>query len=129
MILSKPKKEETSYSKGVRAENIAADYLQQKGFDILETRYKTKFGEIDIIATQDNLLCFIEVKVRKNISEALESVTARTQKRIEKSALFFLSEHADYSQYDMRFDVITISGDMFENMKITHLDNAWLASS
>ncbi len=129
MILPKQKKEETSYSKGVRAEKLAGDYLQEKGFSIVETRYKTKFGEIDIIAKQGDLLCFVEVKVRQNFADAMESVTKRAQKRIENSALFFLSEYPEYMNYDMRFDVITISGDISGNMKISHLDNAWLASS
>jgi len=129
MILPKQKKEETSYSKGVRSEKLAGDYLQKKGFSIVEVRYKTKFGEIDIIAKQEALLCFVEVKVRQKFADAMESVTKRAQKRIENSALFFLSEYPEYMNYDMRFDVITISGDMSGNMKISHLDNAWLASS
>lgn len=119
------KSEETNYSKGVRAENIAADYLQRKDFGILETRYKTKYGEIDIIAKKDDMICFVEVKVRKNKADALESVTTRAQQRIENAALYFLSENPDYVACDMRFDVITISGDA----NISHLDNAWLARS
>ena len=125
MPLFAGKEEETSYSKGVAAETKAAEYLQGQGYDILETRYKTKFGEIDLIAKKDNLICFIEVKVRKNKSDALESVTSRVQQRIENAALFYISEHPEDVACDMRFDVIIMAGDG----TISHLDNAWQARS
>ncbi len=116
---------ETSYSRGVRAESMAVSFLENNQYEILKQRYKTKFGEIDIIVQKDNVLCFVEVKMRGNLSDALESVTSRSQKRIENSALFFLYENAEYINYDMRFDVIAITKDFV----ITHLDNAWEATS
>ena len=124
-LFADKKNKETSYAKGVAAETQAAEYLKTKGYDIIETRYKTKFGEIDVIAKHDDLICFVEVKVRAKQADALESVTPRTQQRIENSALFFLSEYPDYMNCDMRFDVITISGDA----NLVHLDNAWQARS
>ncbi len=125
---------ETNYARGVKAEEFAADFLKGRKFDILETRYKTKFGEIDIIAKKGDILCFIEVKVRAKISDALEAVTRRAQKRIENSALFFLSENPDYMNYNMRFDVIALvksSADNIDNnrFEITYLDNAWEATT
>tara|TARA_R110002111_G_scaffold165229_1_gene231124 strand:+ start:229 stop:609 length:381 start_codon:yes stop_codon:yes gene_type:complete len=122
-LFSKKDTTETSYSKGVHGEKIAEDYLREKGFSILKTRYKTKFGEIDIIAKRSDLICFVEVKIRKNQADALESVTPKIQRRIENAALFFLSENPECAQCDLRFDVIAISGDA----KISHLDNAWQA--
>ncbi len=125
MPLFANKDKETSYAKGVAAETQAAEHLKAKGYQIIEMRYKTKFGEIDLIVKQGNLICFVEVKVRAKQVDALESVTPRTQRRIENSALFFLSEYPDYMNCDMRFDVITISGDA----NLVHLDNAWQARS
>ena len=119
------KTQETSYARGVRAEEEARRYLEHKGFDILQTRYKTKFGEIDLITKKDNLLCFVEVKVRKNKIDAFDSVTPRTRRRIENAALFFLSVYPDYMDCDMRFDVVAIA----PSFGITHLDNAWEAGS
>ncbi|MCK5373658.1 MAG: YraN family protein [Alphaproteobacteria bacterium] len=120
---------QTSYAKGVRAEDVAADYLNGLGYEILERRYKTQYGEIDIIAMFENdeekILCFIEVKVRKHYKEAVEAVTPRTQKRIERSALSFLSQEPSYVTCDMRFDVVAITG----GGEIWHLDNAWQACS
>ena len=71
---------ETSYARGVRAEEAAAQYLGQRGYEILCKRYKTKFGEIDLIVQKDNIICFVEVKMRGDIAQALESVTSRIQK-------------------------------------------------
>lgn len=121
--------DETNYARGVRAEEEAERYLEALGYKILRQRYKTKFGEIDLIVQKDNLLCFVEVKMRRNIAEALESITPRAQKRIENSALFFLSENLDYMNCDMRFDVIAMSYSKDGTLDITHLDNAWEARS
>lgn len=115
--------DDTHYARGVRAENQAAQYLEKQGYRILETRYKTKFGEIDLIVFKDDVLCFVEVKTRNTLSEALESVTPRSQKRIEQSALYFLSEYPEYGDKGMRFDVVAITSPF----QITHLDNAWEA--
>ena len=119
----------TSYSTGIMAESRAVDFLENKGFDIIETRYKTKFGEVDIIAQKDDILCFIEVKYRPDIYSALEAVSKSSQKRIENSALFFLSENDKYQEYALRFDVIALFDGKNDDYEITHLDNAWEATT
>lgn len=118
-------KRETNYAKGVAAEDLALKYLQKGGYEVLHTRYKTKFGEIDLIAQKNNVICFIEVKIRQSIEEALYAVTPKSRKRIEQSALFFISQNPEYQKCDMRFDVIAIT----EPFHILHLDNAWESSS
>ncbi len=124
-VPSAPSAQTTNYAKGVAAEQKAADYLRARGCDILQSRYKTKFGEVDIIAKHDDVVCFVEVKVRGTHADALESITARARKRIQNAALFFISENPELNDHAMRFDVITISGDG----SISHLDNAWQACS
>tara|TARA_B100001989_G_scaffold247187_2_gene219059 strand:- start:632 stop:994 length:363 start_codon:yes stop_codon:yes gene_type:complete len=111
----------TNYARGVKAEALARKYLEKQGYKHIKTRYKTKFGEIDLIMRNGNMLCFIEVKARASASDALEAITPRNRKRIENSALFFLSENPEFNDADMRFDVVTVSGDS----SIQHLDNAW----
>ncbi len=127
------RKQDSSYSRGVWAEDEAARYLCGQGFSMLKKRYKTKFGEIDLITQKDNLICFVEVKIRQSEAEALESITLRSRKRIENSALFFLSENPEFMSYDMRFDVIAVfkSGNScdIDDFEITHLDNAWEAGA
>ncbi len=133
MHKSQVDKNQTSYAKGIKAEEIAADYLVSQGYEILERRYKTKYGEIDIIAICEDkqkndgqvILCFVEVKVRNTYEEAMEAVTPRSRNRIEKSALYFLSQEPAYVAQPMRFDVIAIT----RGGKIWHLDNAWQACS
>ncbi len=121
---------DTSYSRGVWAEDEAARYLCKQGFVVLKNRYKTKFGEIDLITQKGNLICFVEVKIRQREAEALESITPRARKRIENSALMFLSENPEFMSYDMRFDVVVIfKSDDFGGFRITHLDNAWEAGA
>lgn len=115
----------TNYTKGVKAEDVAAKFLEEKGYKILERRYKTRYGEIDIIALCKTVLCFVEVKTRSSYEEALQAVTPRTCRRIEKSALFFLSQELSYLSHDVRFDVVAIT----RGGEIWHLDNAWEACS
>lgn len=124
------KSKKTSYAKGVEAEDMAVAYLLERGYEILEQRYKTKFGEVDIIAldlnTPENpVLCFVEVKQRGRYEDALEALTPRMCRRIERSVLFFLSQEPAYVAYDMRFDVVAIT----RGGKISHLDNAWQVCS
>jgi len=120
----------TSYSKGVLAEDLAAKQLMRGGYKLLKQRYKTKFGEIDIIAQKKNLIIFVEVKAHRCVSDSLYAVTPKARKRIEQSALWFLSENPDYVSYDMRFDVIAFEGDLRDgSIYGEHLDNAWMLGS
>ncbi len=116
----------TSYQKGIDAESIARDYLTTHGYEILKMRYKTKYGEIDIVACLNNMIAFIEVKARGSVEDALYSITPRMQARIQNAALMFISEHPQYQDYDMRFDVMAIARDE-QGFLLKHLDNAWLA--
>ncbi len=111
----------TAYAKGLYAETLATMMLRVKGYKILKTRYKTRFGEIDIIASKKNLLAFIEVKARKDKAGALEAVSLKSQERIANAARFFLSEYPDYNNFDMRFDVISVIPGKVPN----HHKNMW----
>ncbi len=115
----------TNYTRGVEAEDYAASHLERDGYSILQRRYKTKFGEVDLIVLRDRVLCFVEVKARPVLADALDAVTIRTRRRIEKSALYFISQNIEYTDYDMRFDVVAVT----EGEEITHLDNAWYAGA
>ena len=111
-----------AYKRGLWAEYLAALYLIFCGYRILKMRYKTQVGEIDIIALKKHTLVFVEVKSRRNIVDALESVNVRTRKRIEKAARYFLMCDSVYNDFEMRFDVIVFDG----GFNFKHLDNAWM---
>jgi putative endonuclease len=121
MMVSEARKQ--AYKKGVESEDLAAQLMRDQGYDVLAERYKTKFGEVDLVCAHGDMLVFVEVKARKTYVEGAEAVTYKARRRIENAALHFMSEHDAYRDYGMRFDVIVVSGDK----SVDHLDNAWQA--
>lgn len=117
---------QTSYRKGVDAEKRAVKQLERDGYTVLKERYKTKFGEIDIVAKKDDVLVFVEVKAHQSMEASLYAVTPKSRRRIEQSALWFLSENPEYIDYGMRFDVMIFKGG---SIWAEHLDNAWMVGS
>lgn len=111
--------------RGHKGEAIAADYLRKKGYKIRAMNYFCRFGEIDIIAEKDDIIIFVEVKLRKNrdFANALEYVTKSKQKKILKTAMIYLSTVEDEQKYS-RFDVIEIYHDG-EIKEINHLENSF----
>lgn len=99
---------QTSYKKGLWAEKAAIILLRLKGYRILEHRYKTPYGEIDVIARRGETIAFVEVKARKSKQDALEAISPKAQKRIYDAAALYLSAHTEYSAFEMRFDVISV---------------------
>ena len=98
---------------GVEGENFAAEYLTGKGYIICARNFTSRFGEIDIVAIKDGFLCFVEVKTRgKNpISPARESVTLSKQKKIIKTAEYYIFKHqAQILKQNLqpRFDCIEV---------------------
>src|SRR3954449_3708043 len=84
-----------AFRTGVSAESRAAAFLMAKGYRILEKRFRTRYGEIDIIARRRNLLAFIEVKARATLDEAAYAVTTRQQARIIEAAQAWLVAHPE----------------------------------
>lgn len=110
-----------TYQKGMWAENLAELFLKIKGYRIIERRYKTPVGEIDILAMKHAALIAVEVKARDSHDDAAYAVTPKTQNRIARAMDFYLSQHSYHVGRDIRFDVITIKSPFF----IRHIDNAW----
>ena len=103
---------------GNQGEAIAVSFLENSGIQILERNYRNRFGEIDIIAKDGNILLFIEVKYRKDESFGypLESVSYFKQQRIRKLARYYLNEKHYYA-HTVRFDCIGIIGTKIEWIK------------
>lgn len=93
---------------GLRAETLAAWYLRLCGYRILDRRYRTPAGEIDIVARRGDALCFVEVKARPSVSAALEAVTLASQRRIGRAARIWLSGHPGHERCAWRFDIVAI---------------------
>lgn len=96
---------------GKLGEEIAADVLRQRGYAILATRYRTRYGEIDIVARDDDVLVFVEVKARQSsqCGTAAESVTVWKQRRIIAMARDYLGR-LNRDDIPCRFDVVAIDG-------------------
>lgn len=93
---------------GSIGEGIAQEYLRKKGYRILEKNYRTRFGEIDIIAEDKGTIVFIEVKTRihETFGAPEESVTRQKQERLKKVALCYLKDLKKIPP--VRFDVLAI---------------------
>lgn len=114
---------------GDRGESLVAGYLRRRGYEILETQFRTRRGEIDLIArSPDNILCFVEVKTRKNaqFAEARESVTPAKQMRIRAAAQMYLVQSGD-GDLLCRFDVaeVYLPESLLRRPKINYIPQAF----
>ncbi len=98
-----------SYYFGVIAELVAAIFLFLKGYSIIKRRYKTAFGEIDIIAKKSNVIVFVEVKARSSKMIIEEVLTQNQINRIKNTSLFFISKNIALQNCDLRFDFIAVN--------------------
>jgi putative endonuclease len=102
-----------AFRTGLSAEARAAAWLMAKGYRILAQRFRTPYGEIDIVARRRNLLAFIEVKARASLDEAAYAVTPRQQARIINAAQAWLQvwliAHPEHADFELRFDAMLIA--------------------
>lgn len=94
---------------GKSGEQAAVDELQRRGYAILDRRYRTARGEIDIVARDGDTIVFVEVKVRETgeCGTAAEAVTPQKQRRLAYMAADYLARHGLMDQ-PCRFDVVAI---------------------
>ncbi|MDM1756056.1 MULTISPECIES: YraN family protein [Acinetobacter] len=93
---------------GEWAEQMALNVLEQHGFVLLYKNYYARCGEIDLIVQKANELIFVEVKARAKTEygTALEVITLAKQRKIVKTSLKFLQDHAEFQDFYYRFDVV-----------------------
>ena len=102
-------KKEQAAALGREGERKVAEYLRQKGYIIVKTNFRDRFGEIDIIAENNNELVFVEVKTRteNSLVSGLEAVDTHKQQRLYKTAMSFLQRIN--GEYEPRFDVAEVT--------------------
>lgn len=113
-------------SLGHSGESIAAGFLEKKGYTILEKNYRTPYGEIDLIANQEDTIVFIEVKTRASSSLGPPeiSVTRRKAEHMRYAAESYIQEHPDLRN-EWRIDVISVQLQVNEiTPLIVHFENA-----
>jgi putative endonuclease len=94
--------------KGHKGETLAAVFLMLKGYRIIARRYKTKLGEVDIIARKRDVVAMVEVKARTTLLEAMDAVDYSTMHRIEAAGDLWLSKQRDFARLNIRYDLIAI---------------------
>jgi putative endonuclease len=101
--------EDYRQSLGKRGEDLACVELQRRGYAILARRYRTRFGEIDIIARDGETTVIVEVKTRDGdkFGDGADAMTAWKQRRVANMAVDYLSRHKLHDR-PCRFDVVAI---------------------
>lgn len=94
---------------GKKGETVAVRYLKKQGYRIVEQNYRSKVGEIDIIARDKQSLVFVEVKTRssRSFGSPKWAITPKKQKAISMAALYYL-KMTNQNDVDARFDVVSI---------------------
>jgi putative endonuclease len=115
-------------SLGISGETLACDELQRRGYAILARRYRTRFGEIDIIARDGRTIVFVEVKARvtDDFGGAAAAITGWKARRIARMALDYLSRRRLHD-HPCRFDVVAIDFDP-TGARVTVYPNAFDAT-
>jgi len=111
---------------GKDSEQLAVEYLQKEGYEILQRNYRIRSGEIDVVAKEKNTLVFIEVKSRSTTryGHAIQSLTRQQQKRLSKTALTYMHQHKLKDQ-SARFDVVAIQKNQYMGIEIRLIKNAF----
>lgn len=115
----------TTRNAGNRGEAAAAGYLRERGYDLLASQWRCRFGEIDLIARDPKgLLCFVEVKLRSNLCVGLprEYVDGRKQVRLRTAAALYMSGRE--LDEPARFDVAEVY-DVNGALRVEYLENAF----
>ena len=107
---------------GREGEAAAAAYLRKKRYEVIGANYRCRFGELDLIAKKQELVIFVEVKLRKNnrFGAASDAVTAAKQEKLRKAAASWMVSHE--CEAPARFDVIEV---YTETGRINHIENAF----
>ncbi len=121
MTSTKPHKPLTARKHtGNQAEELARSFLQSKGLGFCDSNFQCKTGEIDLIMKDQDMLVFVEVRYRADSDHGtpLATVTASKQRKLIRTASFFLQQHFGDRWPACRFDVIGIGGDLQHNPDI-----------
>jgi putative endonuclease len=114
---------------GITGENIAARELASRGYAILERRYRTEYGEIDIVAQDGDTIVFVEVRAKATpeFGTAAESITEPKKRRVRRMAADYLTRH-DVGNRPCRFDVVAIDNALGEAPEVTVYEAAFDAT-
>ena len=102
---------------------LQKNFLQAQGYEIVDSRWSCSAGEIDLIARENRLIIFVEVKTSRSIDQAVIRLSEGQQRRIVNAAHVWLSKHAFGPRFLFRFDAIFVGG----SGQLKHIEGAWTA--
>lgn len=110
---------------GIEGENVAVKFLEKRGYRIITRNYKTRIGEIDIIAQDGDTIVFVEVKTRgdESFGKPFEAVNKRKRQKLKNLALLYLKKQG--REFPVRFDVLSIFCRDNRNKEIEHIKDAF----
>ena len=110
---------------GKEGEEIAAKFLQEKGYKILERNYSTKFGEIDLIAVKNNILSFVEVKLKQseNFGTPEEMIGTSKLAQVQRMAEFYLMDKPEMAGNYKTYLIDAVCIVMNEDGKVERIDH------
>lgn len=112
---------------GNYGENLSLKHLIKNNYKILDTNFRTSYGEIDIVATINNIIVFLEIKSRytDSFGKAIESITYYKQKQIIKLSKYYIHRYNLYN-YNVRYDIIEVYFNNRNNLyKLNHIIDAF----
>lgn len=112
---------------GNYGENLSLKHLIKNNYKILDTNFRTSYGEIDIVATINNIIVFLEIKSRytDSFGKAIESITYYKQKQIIKLSKYYIHKYNLYN-YNVRYDIIEVYFNNRNNLyKLNHIIDAF----
>jgi putative endonuclease len=118
-------------SAGRDGESRAAAYLEAAGLKIIARNFRSRYGEVDLVALDDQTIVFVEVKSWSvyTFDSLAYGLDSKKQRRIIETAKYFLSVHREYNSMAVRFDVVFIGpAAMADSEKIIHLRAAFMES-
>lgn len=111
---------------GAMGEQSAARFLRQNGYEIYSCNFYTAMGEIDIVAFKDDVLCFVEVKTRKENAMLSPATAVDYHKRenLKSAASFYINKYSLTNNF--RFDIVeVIVNNEFKVISINHIESAF----
>lgn len=113
--------------KGNSAETLAQQYLERRGFTLVTRNFRCKTGEIDLIMQDSETLVFVEVRYRRetDLGSPLETITASKQRKLTRTAQFFLQQNFGNRWPACRFDAVGIIGELEHSPSIEWVANAF----
>jgi putative endonuclease len=111
---------------GAWGEQLAADYLQKAGYEIVCRNYRCRYGELDLVCREEGVWCFVEVKVRKSTQygDGLQAITTLKKKHLRAAARVFLNQQNDTDGAG-RFDIVAIQYNSLVDYEICLVQNAF----